>query len=164
MQPFKEIDEAYLKPDPWSYQSSEEDKKRKDIIIDRICNLDIEFERALDVGCGEAWISKDLPAKEIFGYECSDNAASRFPDNVKRVLKPEGDYDLIVATGVMYYHYDWKTFLSIIRNHASNIFVTSNIKDWQIKELQEFEPNLIHEEEFPYNEHKQHLRIYRFNK
>ena len=164
MQPFKEINDYYKTLDPWNYQRNPEDQVRKQIILDRIYNLDVDFEKALDLGCGEGWITKDLPAKEIFGYECSDNAASRFPPNVNRVLRPEGDYDLILATGVMYYHYDWKTFLSIIRNHASKYFVTSNIKSWEIKELQEFDPYLVGQEEFDYNEHKQHLRIYRFNK
>jgi hypothetical protein len=165
MQDPKEIEDSYKTVDPWCYQNNEDDKFRKEKII-RACFHYLEkdsicYKRALDIGAGEGWITKDLPALEIHGYEISDTAASRFPSNVKRVLEPEGKYDLIIATGVMYGHYDFERFIKYIKDHACGMVVLCNIRDWEVPQLSELgEP--IYTQEFPYHEYMQRARIYSF--
>jgi hypothetical protein len=168
LQPLKEIDDSYKTSDPWGYQKSPEDARRKAKIIEAAQSCFEESlppRRTLDIGAGEGWITKDLPGRELFAFECSDNAAARLPSNVKRVLDPVGageKFDLVVATGIMYGHYDIRKFLDIIQNCASNMIVTSNIASW---EAQDWWAGLdlmkIAEETFPYNEHLQKLRIFK---
>jgi hypothetical protein len=163
MQSKKEIEDSYLQGCPWDYETNPEDAKRKKIILSRLEKYG-PFMRALDVGCAECFITRDLPANEIHGYEISDNAASRFPSNVQRVLKPDGGYDLVIATGIFYGHYDCDSFLRLVKKHASQIFLTCNIKEWEIKGLDQFNSKIIHEEYFPYREYTQHLRIIDFGR
>lgn len=163
MQTKKEIEDSYRDGSPWDYETNPEDAKRKKIILDRL-STHAPFMRALDLGCGQCFITRDLPANEIFGYELSDNAASRFPTNVKRVIEPDGGYDLVVATGVFYAHYDFKTLLGLVHKHAYQIFLTCNIKEWVVPALDEFKSKTVHEEFFPYREYTQHLRIFDFGR
>lgn len=132
---------------------------RKEKILNHLQN---KYNRALDIGAGEGFITKDLPAKEIFAYEISDNASSRLPENVKRTTQPEGKYDLIIATGVLYEQYNWREMLDLIKKHANGTVLLSNIKAWEVKEVEELgEP--IFTEEYPYREYIQKLRIYDFS-
>jgi len=160
MQPKQEIEDSYKTPDPWQYQTTPDDVLRKNYLLG-IVNLFGPYHRALDIGAGEGWITQDLPAKSIFGYEISDNAAARFPANVSRVLVPEGKYDLVIATGVMYGHYDWVGFLRILNEHSSRIIITSNIKPWEVN----FPPSVVgtpvFEAEFPYREWQQKVRVWK---
>lgn len=118
------------------------------------------FNCALDLGAGEGWITKDLPAYERWGYELSDNAAARFPPAVKRVLEPAGKYDLVVATGVLYGHYDWRKMLRIIRERASRIVLTCHIKSWELAAVAEVPGMQIIDFEFPYRDWTQKLRVF----
>lgn len=146
----------WKKEDAWGYQTNNQDKIRKEKILN---HLKKRYKRALDIGAGEGFITKDLPAEEIFAYEISDNASSRLPENVKRIKEIEGKYDLIIATGVLYQQYDWRSMLDIIKNHASGTILLSNIASWEVKEVEELgKPVLI--EEYPYREYTQRLRIY----
>lgn len=151
-----EIEQWYEKEDPWQYQTTEDDQVRKEIILTSL--PDFEYKRALDIGCGEGWITKDLPAKNIFGIEMSNNATQRFPKNVNSIDKPEGKYDLIIATGVLYGHYDYKTIYKWIQESASKIVLVSGIKEWEI-DLPPFGKQ-IYETAFPYRGMTQHLTIY----
>jgi SAM-dependent methyltransferase len=160
MQPLSEIEKSYQTPDPWCYKSNPEDQKRKSYIL-HILDLFSPFNRALDIGCGEGWITEHLRAAELWGYEISDTAASRFPFSVKRANPPEGKFELVVATGVLYGHYNWKLFTNLINKHASRIILTSNIKSWELDEAVRSIPGKeILKIEFPYNEHKQRMRIF----
>lgn len=130
MQSKEDLENWYSRPDPWEYEHNEDDIRRKNYILNVLGNR--KFKRALDIGCGEGWITKDLPAEEIHGIELSDNASLRLPSNVKRVTEPEGKYDLIIATGVMYEHYDYKKFMEWIKNHCSDTALLCNIREWEM--------------------------------
>ena len=93
----EELENWYNNPDPWLYEATPDDKKRKDLIL----SLLDHYDTALDIGCGEGFITKDIPANKIYGIELSDNASSRLPNNVNRLLKPEGKYDLVMTTGTL---------------------------------------------------------------
>lgn len=151
----EDIETWYSRKDPWDYENNRDDLGRKGVILGAIKGM--RFKRALDIGCGEGWITKDLPADEIHGIEISDNASLRLPSNVKRVTEPEGKYDLIIATGVMYSHYDHEKFVKWIKKHASGVVILCNIKEWEV-------PTDIPKEmgnaEFPYREFTQILRYH----
>ena len=91
MEQYNEIENWYKKEDPWGYKTNPNDLARKSEIIHSLLSLNIKFNRALDIGCGEGWITKDLPAKEIDGIEISNNATNidRFPNNVNRIFSPQ---------------------------------------------------------------------------
>lgn len=154
MQTKQELEEWYAKPDPWGYEDNIHDTERKLRIL---AVLDT-YERALDIGAGEGWITKDLPAKVIEAMEISDTASARFPDTIIKTDKPIGRYDLIVATGVLYRQYDWEHMLSLIKKHASRHILLSHIKDWEVADYSPLGEQ-IHYEEFPYREYTQALRL-----
>ena len=166
MQSKEEIEAWYSKPDPWGFHENPDDYMRRRIIVDAamaFCSApDQKFQRALDIGCGEGWISSYLPAKEIYGYELSENARSRFPGNVKDAYpRPFGRFDLVVATGVLYSHYAWKHFVEMIKEYASGLIVLSNIKDWEVPDaVAEIPGKQIYTHEFKYREFMQKLRVY----
>lgn len=155
----KDLDEFYSKTDPWGYQDNSDDKFRKQAILDALSPF-APFKRALDIGAGEGWITKDLPAKKLEAYELSDLAAARMPNNIKRVTEPSGKYDLIIATGVFYEQYDHQAMLKLIEDHASDIVLTCNIKEWEINPLPS--GRIIHCLEFPYRTYTQRMVIYRW--
>lgn len=152
------IDLWYRNRDPWAYETTPDDAKRKSYIL-HILELFGPFSKALDIGAGEGWITKDLPALVKHGYELSDVAAARFPPTVRREL--DGKYDLVTATGVLYAQYAWESLVKLINEHATGLVLTCNIKSWEI-------PSAIHcihgtqilDMEFPYREFTQKLRVF----
>lgn len=161
MQSKKQLNEWYAEPDPWGYEAHVDDKIRKSHILLSLPKK--KYKRALDIGCGEGFITKDLPAKKIYGYDLANVATERLPENVIPVKKKEieGEYDLIIATGVLYPQYNWQSITSLIQNHANGIVLTSNIKEWEINELDESKQILV--KEFPYREFTQILRVYDYS-
>lgn len=153
MQSKQEIETWYQRHDPWQYENNPDDIHRKEIILNHLG----KYNRALDIGAGEGWITKDLPADHIEAIEWSDTAAQRFPKNITRVMEPTGQYDLIIATGVFYPQYDWKQMHEWIYHHATDTVLTSNIKSWEIP--LEWEPVKV--VEYPYREYTQRLCIYK---
>jgi hypothetical protein len=168
MQSVEEIEKPYSVPDPWGFKKNPDDLKRKNKILDICTNYilyenafgSFKYKNALDIGCGEAWITESLPSQNKYGYELSSQARSRWRswvENYNPVLK----YDLILATGILYYHYDYPLFIKMINDHSSRIIVTCNIKDWEVKEINQIKAAQIHEEEFSYREYTQKLRVFK---
>lgn len=159
MQTKQELEAWYAKKDPWGYKNNPDDTARKKRLLSL---LKKRYDRALDIGCGEGWITQSLPADAIFGLETSDSAAERFPSNVTRIDAPEGKYDLVVATGVLYSQYNWRQMLDWIKNHASGTILLSNIKDWERPEVAELNEiaNMRFSDEYPYRQYTQKLRLY----
>jgi SAM-dependent methyltransferase len=149
----EELEEWYQTSDPWSYEITPDDKVRKEIILSLLDN----YETALDIGCGEGFITKDIPSKNIYGLDISDNAALRFPNNVKRILLPENKYDLVMSTGTLYQQYDYELITNWIKNHSSRHILVGGIKDWIIWD--DF-GKIINEVEFKYRQYTQILRLY----
>lgn len=158
MQSKIQIENWYKTKDPWKYADNEDDQYRKEQVLFYAKG---DWDTALDIGAGEGWITKDLPAKEIYGIEISDNAAQRFPKKVKRIDVPEGKYDLVVCTGMLYAQYDYQKFNEWILNHTGKRAVLSNIKSWE-----KVDPRLLDkvvtEIVFPYRDYEQHLMVLDF--
>lgn len=144
------------KKDPWEYQTNSDDLIRKNKILEKLNGR--TYQRALDIGGGEGWISKDLPAQSIEVYEISENAKKRLPEGVLGVTEPTGTYDLIIATGVMYHHYSYQEFIDIIKKHSSGNVLLCNISTWEVDEVSQLGESTV--EEFPYREFTQRLRFY----
>lgn len=155
----QDLDAWYEKQDPWGYEEHTDDQYRRDMILDAIHPF-APFKRALDIGAGEGFISKELPAQTIEAIEISDVAAKRLPARVKRVKKPDAKYDLIVVSGMLYKQYDHEQFIKWIKEHAGGVVVTCNIKDWEINPLPT--DKQIHYVEFPYRTYTQALRVYQW--
>ncbi|MHA2305326.1 MAG: hypothetical protein ACXACU_08015 [Candidatus Hodarchaeales archaeon] len=161
MQNKKDLERFYAKKDPWGFMSNPHDAKRKQIIIEKCEHFCKEvmkkdrFTNALELGAGEGWITKDLPSLNVYGYELSDTARSRWPSNVKN-FDPNIKYDLIIAPGVLYRQYDHRKFLRMIREHSCGVVMTISIKAWEINDLK----NQIYDLEFPYRQYVEKLRVH----
>lgn len=127
MQTKEELEQWYSKPDPWEYETTTDDLLRKETILDL---LPCSYGRALDIGCGEGFITKDLPAISIHGIELSDTAAARLPSNVTRVHRPEGLYDLVTTMGTLYQQYNHQEIAHQIRTSACRHVLVAGIRDW----------------------------------
>ena len=116
------IEKFYEKQDPWGFKNNPHDILRKEIIIEKsldFCKSVLNkntYMNALEIGAGEGWIIKDLPAENVYGYELSETAKSRWPSNVKD-FDTSLKYDLIIAPA------DGKiveiTTNAELRNHAT---------------------------------------------
>ncbi len=126
MQSKEELERWHTSEDAWGYKTNTDDIVRKKKLLSF---LGI-YDRALDIGSAEGWITGDIQAKVIHGIETSDNASSRFPSNVQRVLKPEGTYDLVMTTGTLYEQYDREQIIKWIKQSATKHVLIAGIKDW----------------------------------
>lgn len=172
----EDLERTYDNPDPWGYQTNPADIERKNKILYNVNLLRLaefpkkalKFEKALDIGCGEGWITKDLPAEKIYGFEVSSQARERWPSNINKFIDwPERRFDLVLATGILYENYSWQLFTNIINSHATKYIVTCNIagrEHWPA--IEQIEGKLLYLEEFPYHRgpdemFTQRLRIYK---
>lgn len=159
MQSKEELEKWYEIPDKWNYFQSEDDAFRKSQILEMLPH---RYITALDIGCGECFVTKDLPADRIYGLELSDNAASRFPPNVMRVDEPDSKlYDLVISTGTLYPQYNHQQIDAWIRKGASYHVLIAGIKGWLLPYSY---GEIICEKEFKYRGYMQQVKLYDFRK
>lgn len=154
MQSKEELENWYRFPDPWAYETTQDDLDRKQKIISM---LPLRYQRAIDIGCGEGFVTRDLPAVEIHGIEISDLAAQRLSWNVKRVHEPEGLYDLVMTTGTLYTQYNHEQIVQWIKKCSCRHILIGGIKDWLMPYTF---GNLINRIEFPYRQYIQSVSLY----
>ncbi len=106
-----DLENNYTKADPWGYKTNHADIMRKNYIIGVV--RDLEVSSVLDIGCGEGWITGDLPVKDIYGFEASTSARLRWPNNVSEFKYKEQAFDLALLTGVLYQNYDWENMVDM---------------------------------------------------
>lgn len=165
---------GYDNPDPWGYKTNPCDQQRKTLILKNLNHFrpwaanekgetfQRPFHNALDICCGEGWITGDIPATTIHGIELSEKAKERFPKNVIPQVKPQGQYELVMLTGALYHHYDWETFVLWIQRSASNLILLCNIKQWEVEEaVKQIPGEQILWFSFPYRDYEQQLRVFR---
>ena len=152
----QKLEKKYRTEDPWGYQTNPEDFKRKALILSALESLGIKFEKALDIGCGEGWITKDLPAEKIYGFDLSKTAMSRLPENIIRLNRIKGKYDLVIVTGVLYKGYNCAWIFKQIKRTSAHILLICNIKH---REKHIFK-NPIYETLFKYRQYTERLAIY----
>lgn len=152
-----QLERMYKHIDPWGYKTNPDDAKRKSIIL-KVLEGHI-FDKALDIGCGEGFITTDLPAKEIYGYDISEIATSRLPENVKYMYPIVGQFDLVIATGVLYRQYDYVDIINTINEVANGVILTCNIASWELR----IPCVSFFEYEFPYRNYIERLALYDFS-
>lgn len=153
MQSKEELEKWWETKDAWGYETNPDDLFRKEQILSFLKT----YKRALDIGAGEGWITKDLPAKEIYALEISDNASKRLPKNVTGIKEPEGKYQLILLTGVLYKQYNHVEMANIAKKHGCRHILVAGIDNWLID--YDFGKK-IKETVFPYREYKQRVMLY----
>ena len=155
MQTKEELEQWYAQPDPWAYTTTEDDKIRRRKILSML----FMYDRALDIGAGEGFVTTKIPADEIHAIELSDHAASRLPSNVKRVREPQGKYDLVATMGTLYSQYDHKQIVDWIEQSACKHVLVAGIKDWLLPYTF---GKVLMEKEFEYRQYTQKVTIYAF--
>jgi hypothetical protein len=161
MQTKQELEEWYEQDDPWEYTVTPDDIYRKRFYLTVLEGLGEYYDRALDVGAGEGFITGDLPAEQIHAIEISDNAASRLPKNVERVFVPEGTYDLVLVTGLLYKQYDHERIARLVSDAASKHVCVGGIEDWLLPY-----PfgRMIETFRFPYREYTSVFNVYKYER
>jgi 2-polyprenyl-3-methyl-5-hydroxy-6-metoxy-1,4-benzoquinol methylase len=111
-----ELEDFYSSSDPWSYDTTTDDHARIEMLISELPKR--PFERVLDIGCGNGFLTSQLPGKEIVGIDVSEKALgwarkrcqeSRYSFYRTGIFELSADklgtFDLIVVTGVLYPQY-----------------------------------------------------------
>lgn len=146
----------YKDEDPWQYRTTQDDIDRRERLL-YIMRRYGPFDRALDIGAGEGFVTEMIPSTKIHAIEISDLAATRFAPHIKRVHEPEGMYDFVMTTGTMYQQYDHEKIYQTIKKCSAKYILIAGIKDWLIDYKY---GTLVHEEEFQYREYIQKVSLY----
>jgi len=152
MQSKQELENWWSKEDAWGYKTNPDDQIRKDKIIEVVKGLNINS--ILDIGAGEGWVTKDLPAKEIYATEIADNARARFPDKVKEWKGEE--VEATITMGTLYPQYNHAEIAETLKK-ATKYIIVAGIDSWLID--YDF-GKIVHTETYPYREFKQRLTVY----
>ena len=158
------MNDHYQTPDPWGYKSNLHDIHRRDRILEVLEDF-APFCKALDIGCGEGWITKELPSRTTVGFDISEVALQRVPNSIRKTCSPAeiiGQFDLVTATGVLYRHYEPAPLLRLIKRVASHIILTCHITRIEIRDINIIGKQ-IYEETFPYRNSTETLRVFKVN-
>lgn len=118
LQPVNELEKWWEKADPWDYENNPDDLNRRAMLLSVIPQR--QYQKTLDIGCGNGFVTVRLPGKRITGIDISKNA-------IEHAIKRSGDsghisyqqnsffdipqlgwsgsFDLVVITGVLYPQY-----------------------------------------------------------
>ena len=177
IQTAEELDEFYASSDPWEYDHTGDDHRRKRELLALLPRR--SYGRTLDIGCGNGFLTGDLPGDQVLGVDISRRAiewareravseavddrllfevASLFDLNPDR----HGTFDLIVITGVLYSQYIGKgaplvriLIDSLLRERG--ILACCHIADWQPLR---FAYTVLDTILYPYREFTHRLEVY----
>jgi 2-polyprenyl-3-methyl-5-hydroxy-6-metoxy-1,4-benzoquinol methylase len=177
LQPLEELEAFYSKEDPWDYEITPDDARRKDIILSEI--PDRKYLNVLDIGCGHGFVTRDLPGDSVTGVDISKNAIyqanvcrEKFcPSRDLKFLnssifdlpdKVSGNYDLIIITGLLYSQYIGcakRLVYNVIDQLLveDGILLTSHINEWYSFRFQYL---MLENHFFQYREYDQRLEVY----
>ncbi len=174
----QQLDCFYSEPDPWQYAGHPDDARRKTELLSLIPPR--QFERTLDIGCGNGFLTFDLPGKAVTGVDLSSSAiawacqnrdmrddaarfsfvaASLFELDPKRL----GLFDLVVITGVLYAQYIGRTS-SLVRQRIDElleeggILISCHIDEWHPPRFPYTTLDVVL---YPYRDHAHRLEVYR---
>lgn len=169
-----ELNAYYTNEDPWGYYTNREDSNRKLVLLSAIKGL--SFSRALDIGCGNGFITRAIPAREVIGVDISENAIKearrRAGDTHVRYetcslfeLSPSrlGLFDCILITGVLYNQYIGKALPLVYMLldemlEEDGTLISVHIEEWNFAR---FPYAIIHKQRYRYREYNHLLEIYR---
>lgn len=172
LQPLEELEKWHAADDPWGYETNPDDQKRKDVLLSEIPRKD--YRRVLDIGCGQGFVTRDLPGKEVLGIDISREAikkARAFKTkrikflcsslfDLNRTLHEQ--YDLVIITGVLYPQYIGNSLnlaYSIIDKLLADngILVSVHIDAWYTARFPYLRLNDYY---YAYREHTHRLEVY----
>lgn len=168
----EELETWYGTTDPWDYENDAEDLKRKKILLGEI--PDRAYQSVLDIGCGNGFITNELPGDSILGVDLSENAINYANANNKKAhvsyqaknifdLYDLGQtFDLVVITGVLYSQYigSSNNLIHIIIDKVlkkDGVLVSVHINDWYTCR---FPYNLFREHLYSYKQYLHRLEVY----
>lgn len=145
------LEKLYSKQDPWGYENSPDDLRRRDELLGIIPTK--RPQRTLDIGCGDGFLTFSLPGAQVVGVDVSENAINfanaslkNRPDGSRFLfiaasifdlgeIFPANAFDLIIVTGVLYKQYigDAKSIVRVIIDQLlvpGGILVCCHIEDW----------------------------------
>jgi SAM-dependent methyltransferase len=80
MQTPNQIEDWYRDHDPWGYETNPDDIRRRSILLSELPRG--QYQRVLDIGCGEGFVTHSLPGNEVLGIDVSLNALSLMQRNL----------------------------------------------------------------------------------
>ena len=172
LQSIKELEKWHKGLDPWDYENNPEDKKRKNILLSEIPEK--KYKNVLDIGCGQGFITRDLPGENILGidisYEAIKKAKHYETDKIKfrhaSLFDLEkigiGGVDLVIITGVLYPQYighSLNLIYSIIDGilNERGTLISVHINEWY---RARFPYLLLREYFYNYREYTHRLEVY----
>lgn len=168
----EELDFFYEQNDPWEYEKNSEDLKRKEILLSEI--YENQYENVLDIGCGQGFVTNDLPGKNIYGIDISDQAIE-YAKHVceKKIIFKQGSiyevdklfniqFDLIIITGVLYPQYigDSSSLIYLLIDKIlkkGGILVSVHIDNWYKAQFPYLKLKQIY---YDYRQYTHNLEIY----
>jgi len=172
LQSTKELELFYQQDDPWQYEITPDDKKRKETILSEIPNRNYKY--VLDIGCGHGFITRDLPGEHVLGTDISSNAIRQAKAHENSRIKfiqssifeitqkTQQKFDLVVITGVLYSQYIGNShdliYLLINQLIVDNgILICCHIDEWY---KARFPYLMLDYYLFKYREYTQRLEVY----
>lgn len=145
-----ELDTHYSVEDPWNYDGTPDDKRRRERLLSLLPRR--EYRRSLDIGCGNGFLTFSLPGDAVVGCDISEKAirwaekraqarADRDRFDLRAIslfqlpLAKLDRFDLIVMTGVLYRQYIGEAF-SLVRMivddllEPNGVMVSVHIDEW----------------------------------
>ena len=175
LQPIDDLEKWWENPDPWGYENNPDDMNRKAMLLSVLPKK--QYQKVLDLGCGNGFVTTRLPGKEIIGVDVSANAIRHAKDRSKEFphiqylqhsifdlpdLGWSASFDLIIITGVLYPQYIGKSekLAYIILDDLlkkNGHLVSCHIEEWyQCR----FPYITLHRDYYPYREYVHILEVY----
>ncbi|RMG03040.1 MAG: class I SAM-dependent methyltransferase [Nitrospirae bacterium] len=175
MQSRKELEEFYGSEDPWGYDDNPHDRLRLNTLLSALPER--SYRNVLDIGCGNGFVTVNLPGDRVTGVDISENAIkyarerSRHLSHISYLQASLFDlpfmsfdcrFDLIVITGVLYPQYIGESKLLIYQIcddllDGDGVLVSCHISEWYSCR---FPYITIHREYYPYREYTHLLEVY----
>jgi predicted TPR repeat methyltransferase len=125
LQPYEELEQWWQRPDPWGYESNPQDQLRRARLLSVLPRRD--YDQVLEIGCGDGFVTRRLPGREIVGLDLSHNAVAQAEQRnaAPHIRYCEGSifalpsfewrerFDLIVVSGVLYPQYVGESLLLV---------------------------------------------------
>lgn len=172
MQSQEDLEAWHKAKDPWNYENDKEDAKRKKILLSEIPEK--TYRHVLDIGCGQGFVTKDLPGERVTGVDVSQVAIQKAKALESPVLRFEQanvfdlprrfqeTFDLIIINGLMYPPYigSSQSLIYLIVDRLleeDGILISVHIQSWY---KARFPFLLTKEYYYDYREYMHKLEVY----